>query len=518
MHKTKLQRRKKSWLNTLKKGIDFTHKLGRLVPGKDETRLQTTMKAIDFLSSFIPKEDEDKLLVDSGFSIRDDIQFVSMFKSLDLDKMFDSEIVEENSNSRMLEKVLYNKEVGTLLLRFGVESGIQSPLTKFFYSPDFDFEKLAEAAWKACESHILVFIEKENSPSRVEFKYQQFKPILGKQFGSSKQKMEDFIKRHISFKDKKISRSYLFLGEPGTGKSTMAQRFATDNHNKILRMEAKTLHNISMCSLMNLFEFLKPDCLIVDEIDKSGFYSNYQTGNDMLQLLEAIKESHPDVTMLFTANSIMSLPEPMIRPGRIDDIIEFDLPDEEDRKQILIGYLEGLEVDNKFLNEIVKECVGLSPAYIKEIAQLILSGNSNEALQMIHKQVKFIQRHRGNRHKYNSLADEYEELQAEDVNRFKKNRREKNKSKNAGDESKSSFANVVGDFVLMNKILDGNKKVSISEIKKAIKEAKRLTGVEVTLSDEDIERLSLISETKEMIKESEELNEDKEDKRPGNWN
>jgi ATP-dependent 26S proteasome regulatory subunit len=55
------------------------------------------------------------------------------------------------------------------------------------------------------------------------------------------------------------------------------------------------------------------------------------------------------------------------RPGRIDQAIEFPLPDEEGRTKLVRLYSRGLEVPAAVLDVIARRSKGASPAFIKEL-------------------------------------------------------------------------------------------------------------------------------------------------------
>jgi SpoVK/Ycf46/Vps4 family AAA+-type ATPase len=55
------------------------------------------------------------------------------------------------------------------------------------------------------------------------------------------------------------------------------------------------------------------------------------------------------------------------RPGRIDQAIEFPLPDDEGRRKLVALYGQDLEVSDEVTDAIVKRSDGVSPAFIKEL-------------------------------------------------------------------------------------------------------------------------------------------------------
>src|SRR5207247_10983540 len=76
------------------------------------------------------------------------------------------------------------------------------------------------------------------------------------------------------------------------------------------------------------------------------------------------------------------------RPGRIDQAVEFPLPDEDGRRKLLHLYARGLTVPEEVANAIVKKTQKASGAFIKELmrrsAQYRLQGGKDGPLELVH--------------------------------------------------------------------------------------------------------------------------------------
>jgi ATP-dependent 26S proteasome regulatory subunit len=72
------------------------------------------------------------------------------------------------------------------------------------------------------------------------------------------------------------------------------------------------------------------------------------------------------------------------RPGRIDQAIEFPLPDEEGRTKLAKLYARDLEVSQELMDLIVRRTKGVSAAFIKELmrrcAQFQIEAGSGKRL------------------------------------------------------------------------------------------------------------------------------------------
>src|SRR5262249_15213993 len=74
------------------------------------------------------------------------------------------------------------------------------------------------------------------------------------------------------------------------------------------------------------------------------------------------------------------------RPGRIDQAIEFPLPDENGRRSLVRLYACGLPLDDTVVETIVRRTVRASAAFIKELmrraAQFYVQNGSSGNLQL----------------------------------------------------------------------------------------------------------------------------------------
>lgn len=389
--KPKLERQKKNLYPIIVKGLEKTKDIINIIPNKEDTKLSIFAKTIAILGMFLPRKDPKLSLIESGFKRAKNEQFVYLFSGLCLDSEFDVD-TNENKEGYFDDVLFYNPDIGTLLFLASPYKGIKYDAV-FFHSPDFDFDRLAEVAWEKCNGHMLADAMYNNESWSFKFTYSKFDPIVGTQYGSSKEIVRDFVKKHIQFKEKNkdTARCYLFLGPPGTGKSTTAQTFATQNHKRILRVSSDTLYRTRQTDFVQLLDFIEPQCLMVDEIDKSsGLFtvSDYSSNGNILTLLDVVKDKFPEINILFTANSVDPLPEALIR--RIDDIIELEKPNAQDRKEILKGYLNGHGSDEELISFLVKESNGLSPSHLKEISKRISAGQADGIEKVIKKMIKYI--------------------------------------------------------------------------------------------------------------------------------
>jgi ATP-dependent 26S proteasome regulatory subunit len=89
--------------------------------------------------------------------------------------------------------------------------------------------------------------------------------------------------------------------------------------------------------------------------------------NKLLNEMDGLKEE-ADILFILTTNRPEALERALAsRPGRIDQAIEFPLPDDEGRAKLVRLYSQGVAVSDDVLIEIVRRTENVSAAFIKEL-------------------------------------------------------------------------------------------------------------------------------------------------------
>jgi hypothetical protein len=196
------------------------------------------------------------------------------------------------------------------------------------------------------------------------------------------------IKR-LGFSGKK---GLLFYGPPGTGKTHTIHYLASQlpEHTTLL-VTAEQL--VFIGEYFRLARFLQPAMMIIEDVDLIARERGHLTLgagqemllNKLLNEMDGLRED-ADVVFILTTNRPDEL-EPALaaRPGRIDQAIEFPLPDEEGRRKLIELYSRGLDVPPDLLDVVVRRTKGASPAFIKELmrrsAQFQIERGADSLLQ-----------------------------------------------------------------------------------------------------------------------------------------
>jgi hypothetical protein len=182
-----------------------------------------------------------------------------------------------------------------------------------------------------------------------------------------------------------MKKGLLFYGPPGTGKTHSVRYIAhrLPTHTTLLVTAAEVA---VIGEYLALARLLSPSIVVIEDVDliardRDDMQTPGQESllNRLLNEMDGLRENS-DVLFVLTTNRAEAL-EPALagRPGRIDQAIEFPLPDPSGRRRLVELYRHGLVVPEKVLDNVVERTEGASAAFIRELmrrtAQFVLEGS-----------------------------------------------------------------------------------------------------------------------------------------------
>jgi hypothetical protein len=191
-----------------------------------------------------------------------------------------------------------------------------------------------------------------------------------------------------------LKKGLLFYGPPGTGKTHTIHYLSSqlpDHTTLIVTAEQVGL----LDHYFQLARFLQPSILVMEDVDliarsreSMGSACEESLLNKLLNEMDGLRED-AEVIFVLTTNRPEQLEVAIAsRPGRIDQAIEFPLPDAAGRRSLVSLYARGLEVPGSVAEEIVSRIEKASGAFIKELmrrsAQFCLGDDQKGRLSLDH--------------------------------------------------------------------------------------------------------------------------------------
>jgi ATP-dependent 26S proteasome regulatory subunit len=170
-----------------------------------------------------------------------------------------------------------------------------------------------------------------------------------------------------------LKKGLLFYGPPGTGKTHTIHYLASQlkDHTTLLI----TAGQVGLLQeYMQLARFLQPAMVVLEDVDliaraRTAMRNACEESilNQLLNEMDGLRED-AQVLFVLTTNRPDQLEQALTsRPGRIDQTIEFPLPDDDGRRKLIKLYGAGLNLDEELLALLVKKTKGGSGAFMKEL-------------------------------------------------------------------------------------------------------------------------------------------------------
>ncbi|MDD2696550.1 MAG: ATP-dependent zinc metalloprotease FtsH [Candidatus Pacebacteria bacterium] len=276
------------------------------------------------------------------------------------------------------------------LLLFGVFFWMIFRQAKVGAMQAFDFTK-ARARLFGAEGH---------SKERITFK-----DVAGlKEAKEELKEIVDFLRNPKKFLQMgaRIPRGVLLMGSPGTGKTLLARAVAGEAHVPFFHISGsefvEMFVGVGAGRVRDLFSTAKkaaPAIIFIDELDAIGRHrgaglggghdEREQTLNQILVEMDGF-ERDTNLIVVAATNRPDILDPALLRPGRFDRRVVLDMPDINDREEILKIHCQGKPLAlNINLREIAERTPGFAGAdlanVVNEAAILAARRNKNQVTQ-----------------------------------------------------------------------------------------------------------------------------------------
>jgi proteasome regulatory subunit len=208
---------------------------------------------------------------------------------------------------------------------------------------------------------------------------------LGEEINELKEVIELPLKNPELFKKVGIKppKGVLLHGPPGTGKTLLAKAVAHSTNATFIQVVGSELVQKFIGEgaklIKEIFKLAKskaPSIIFIDEIDalaamrmETGTSGEREVNRTFMQLLSELDgfNNLGNVKVIAATNMLGILDKAIIRPGRLDRLIEVDLPDEEGRLEILKVHVKNMSLKGIKLKDLSKTMENFSGAEIQAV-------------------------------------------------------------------------------------------------------------------------------------------------------
>jgi len=178
---------------------------------------------------------------------------------------------------------------------------------------------------------------------------------------------DELMRRVFELQKLGFNRSVLFFGPPGIGKTTLAAKLAERMDGRLLVASSAILDSPRGRTILEeLTDLVDPAVILLDDLDKMWRPSEMLESMERLNRKVGVRRR----LIIGTVNTLSEIPEPLRRPGRFDEIVEFPPLTLEQRHAILAVYTKefGSSLTEIQLDRLARASNDMTGAYLKEIA------------------------------------------------------------------------------------------------------------------------------------------------------
>lgn len=165
-----------------------------------------------------------------------------------------------------------------------------------------------------------------------------------------------------------MKRGILLTGTYGTGKSmtsTVVAHKATDHGWTFILVERQN----DLVDVLRLAREYAPAVVFCEDIDRVTHGRRSMSMDELLNVVDGVEAKSAELMVIFTTNDVESINQAMLRPGRLDAVIEVRPPDAEAVQRLMVLYGRGLVAHDADLAEASAMMAGEIPAVVQEVVE-----------------------------------------------------------------------------------------------------------------------------------------------------
>lgn len=162
-----------------------------------------------------------------------------------------------------------------------------------------------------------------------------------------------------------LKRGVLLSGRYGTGKTlttNVTAQKCVDNGWTFLYCERAN----ELAEMVQIARHYQPCVIFCEDIDRVVSGDRSVSMDDILNTVDGIESKKCEIMVILTTNHVENINPAMLRPGRLDAIIEVTPPDAEAVEKLLRLYGRGLIPESTKLATVSRKLAGNIPAVIRE--------------------------------------------------------------------------------------------------------------------------------------------------------